>query len=133
MLCGATVSWASKKQSTIATSSTEAEYTAATLATKEALWLRNLLKSLNVVQTSPTTMYEDNQGCIALTHNLVHHERTKHFDIQAHFVWEKFESRDIDLMHLPSAYNTADILTKPLPCNLFESLHNHIGLNLCLD
>jgi len=67
------ISWSSKKQSTVATLSVEAEYVASATATKEAIWLRTLLEELNFTQTTATIIKADNQGCIALAHNLVSH------------------------------------------------------------
>eukprot|EP00795_Rhopilema_esculentum_P008820 gene8820-biopygen1729 len=68
-ICGGVVSWASKKQTSVALSSTEAEYVAACLATKEAVWLRSLLADLNFTQEEPTVVQEDNQGAIAMSKN----------------------------------------------------------------
>ena len=68
-ICGGVVSWASKKQTSVALSSTEAEYVAACLATQEAVWLRSLLADLNFVQEEPTVVQEDNQGAIAMSKN----------------------------------------------------------------
>ncbi len=80
-ICGGAVLWNSKKQPTIALSSTEAEYMSATQAAKEAVWLRQLLKDMRYKQKGPTILHEDNQGCIMLSKNLVYHARTKHIDI----------------------------------------------------
>ena len=66
-ICGGVISWASKKQSVVALSSTEAEYIAASLASQEAVWLRSLLGDINFVQKEPTVIKEDNQGTIALS------------------------------------------------------------------
>ena len=68
-LCGGIVLWRAKKQSVIALSPTEAEYAALCSATQEAVWLRGLLKSIGFEQVQPTTVYEDNQGAIALSKN----------------------------------------------------------------
>lgn len=121
LLCNAPVTWASKKQSTIAVSSTEAEYLAASQATKEALWLRKLLSECGFPQTNPTVIFEDNQGCIALSENPVHHPRTKHFDIQHHFVREKVQSKEIVLKYCPTNKMLADFLTKSLSKDKFCS------------
>ena len=66
-ICGGIISWASKKQTTVALSSMEAEYVSASLATQEAIWLRSLLADLKFVQGKPTIIFEDNQGAIALS------------------------------------------------------------------
>ena len=81
LINGAPVSWQSKRQPTVALSSTEAEYMAATQAAKEAIWLRRLLSDLGHNQNSPTVILKDNNGCIELAKNPIHHAHTKHIDI----------------------------------------------------
>jgi len=75
------ISWSSKKQPTVATSSVEAEYIASANATKEAVWLRTLLRELDLPQKKATIIHANNQGSIALAHNPVLHSRAKHIDI----------------------------------------------------
>ena len=75
------ISWNSKRQPTIALSTTEAEYMVATQGIKEAIWLKQLLKDVGFVQENATKVMCDNQGCIALAKNPLHHSRTKHIDI----------------------------------------------------
>ncbi|TPX52123.1 DNA-directed DNA polymerase, partial [Powellomyces hirtus] len=111
------VTWASKRQPTVALSSTEAEYMALSFATQETIWLRSLLKELQIPEyldenARPTTIYEDNQSCISLAMNPVHHARTKHIDIRHH--------KEIHLEYLPTAEMVADSLTKPLPAPAFK-------------
>jgi hypothetical protein len=92
------VSWSSKKQATVALSSTEAEYMALTQATKEAIWLRFLLSEIldrQYKKLPSITIFADNQGCIALAHNPEYHARTKHIDIQHHFVREKVDGGEV--------------------------------------
>ena len=79
----------------MALSSTEAEYMALTHATKETVWLRAFLGELGFHQGDPSLLFEDNQSCIALAKNLVHHARMKHIDIWHHYIWEKLESGEI--------------------------------------
>lgn len=79
---GGAISWVSKKQAIVALSSTEAEYVAASQATQEAMWLRDLLTSMHSAQKQPTALLEDNEGAIALTHNQVFHVRTKHIAVK---------------------------------------------------
>jgi hypothetical protein len=127
-LAGAPVTWAAKKQPTVALSSTEAEYMAVTQACKEAIWLRRLLTDLGYNQEAPTIIYEDNQGCIELARNPVHHSRTKHIDIQWHFIREKLESQEIQLKYCETANMVADICTKALPRVKFRHLRDLMGL-----
>lgn len=129
-LNGTAICWTSKKQSTVALSSREAEYMASTQATKESLWLQALMIDLGARAhlEEVRNIYIDNQGAIALARNLEYHARTKHIDIQYHFVHEHLESKRITLTYLPTSEMTADILTKALPQPAFTK-HN-LGLGL---
>ena len=119
-LCGGIISWLSKKQATVALSSTEAEYVAASIATQEAVWLRALLADLKFIQDAPTVIEEDNQGAIALSKNPKFLGRTKHVDIRYHFIRDKVESKEILLKYCPTNNMVADVLTKALSKNSFE-------------
>jgi len=99
LLGGSPIIWASKKQATVALSSTEAEYLALTQGTKEALHIRTLLSELGYPQSSPTPMNEDNQSCIELALNPIHHARTKHLDIQLHFFRQCISKSTIVLIY----------------------------------
>jgi len=85
-VAGSSVTWSSKKQPTVATSSVEAEYVASANATKEAVWLHTLLTELDFPPMTATVIHADNQGCIALANNPVSHSRAKHIDIRHHFI-----------------------------------------------
>ncbi len=108
------VSWSSKRQASVALSTVEAEYIAATTAAQEATHLRNILHDMGEAQTTPTIVKSDNQGSIALAKNPTHHSRTKHIDIRAHFIREQIEHQVIALEYVETHNNAADILTKPL-------------------
>ena len=123
-----TVSWSSRKQQTVAKSSTEAEYVALSSATQEAVWLRRLMKDLGRQMDAPTTIYEDNQGAIELAKNAKFHNRTKHIDICHHFVRERVLSNEIRVIYCPSEDMVADIMTKGLPKCTFEKLRNLLGV-----
>jgi len=90
-VAGSSISWSSKKQATVVTSSVEAEYVASANATKEAIWLRTLLTELDFPPITATMIHADNQGCIALANNPVSHSRAKHIDIHHHFIRECIE------------------------------------------
>ncbi|KAK3749555.1 hypothetical protein QZH41_007287 [Actinostola sp. cb2023] len=125
-----TVSWSSRKQSTVAKSSTEAEYVALSSATQEAIWLRRLMKDLGGrVDTSATTIYEDNQGAIELAKNAKYHNRTKHIDICHHFVRERIVSNEISVSFCPTEDMVADIMTKGLTRVTFEKLRDLLGVD----
>eukprot|EP00250_Pteridium_aquilinum_P033780 c6286_g1_i1 orf=12-515(-) len=106
------ISWSSKRQPTVALSSTEAEYRAACYAACEAIWLRRLLSELGFPQTGSTLVRCDNQSCIALAKNPVFHARTKHIEIQYHYVRERVLAGDLRLEYCPTAEYAADIFTK---------------------
>jgi hypothetical protein len=108
------VSWSSKKQTSVALSSTEAEYMALTQASKEAIWIRRLLAELGRPEET-VVINVDNQSCVALAKNPEHHARTKHIDIQYHFIREKVEEATVKLEFCPTEKMVADVLTKALP------------------
>ena len=119
---GGSVSWASKLQHTVALSSAEAEYMAASAAVQEAVYLRQLLFDLGQPQHMATVLFEDNQGCIAMAANPVLHKRSKHIDIRYHFVRERVASGEIELRYIPTQQQQADLLTKALSKERVESL-----------
>ena len=121
LACGA-VSWLSKKQATVALSTTEAEYVALSTATQEVIWLRRLLADMGEPLEGPTEIYEDNQGAISMAKSPVGHARTKHIDKRYHFVRERVQDRAIALKYIGTDEMIADILTKPLPKHRFEKL-----------
>ncbi len=81
-------------------------------AAKEIIWLRRLFSDLGHPQKEPTTLYEDNTRAIDLAHNPVHHSRTKHIDIQYHFIREKIVTGEVGVTHIPTLQQAADLLTK---------------------
>ena len=124
-----TISWSSRKQPTVAKSSTEAEYVALSSATQEAIWLRRLMKDFGKQIDSPTTIYEDNQGAIELAKNAKYHSRTKHIDICHHFVRERVVSNEIRVIYCRTEDMVADIMTKGLPKPTFEKLRDLLSVH----
>ena len=116
MLNNGLISWCSRRQQTVALSSTEAEYMALTLAAKETIWIRLLMTELGLMQddASPTVNVLEREGAIALANNPVLHSRTKHIDIQHHFIRNEVTEGRIDLKYVPTEHMVADGLTKPL-------------------
>ena len=129
LLGGAAITWASKKQSSVALSTVEAEYMALSVATQEAIWLRQLQEELGMKDAGPTLIYEDNQGAISMAKNPVFHKRTKHIQIRYHFVREAVEDEVITLEYCRTSEMLADSFTKPLPREQFERLRIGIGLS----
>jgi hypothetical protein len=97
------VAWGSHRQTCTVTSTTEAEYVAATDATKEAIWLRRLLIQIDSFLNNHVRSLCDNQSSIRLVHNPIHHSRTKHIQIRYHFIREKQEEGEIGLCHHTSS------------------------------
>ncbi|GMI79054.1 hypothetical protein HRI_001574700 [Hibiscus trionum] len=126
-LAKAPVSWRSTLQSTVALSTTEAEYMAVAEAVKEAIWLNGLLEDLGVVQ-SHISLYCDSQSAIHLAKNQVYHSRTKHIDVRYHFVREIFEEGKILLQKIATAENPADMLTKVVTSIKFNHCLNLINI-----
>ena len=127
----ATVAWASKKQSVVALSTTEAEYIALCSATQEAVWLRRLLRSLREEQARSTKVFEDNRGAISLSKNPKDHTRTKHIDIKYHYVRDAVQKNEIDVQHSETKQMIADTLTKGLPKPAFEKHRGSMNIGAC--
>jgi hypothetical protein len=108
------ISWKAKKQTIVATSSTEAEYIALENSTKEALWLRKLQEDLNNENPPPIVIYQDNQSTMCLANNPVHNDRSKHIDVKTHAVRDRISRGLVSLVYCPTELMTADILTKGL-------------------
>lgn len=123
MLYGGPIAWTSKKQASVSTSTTEAEYVALCQGSKEAMWLRKLLQETGFPQllgeSLGVQMYSDNQGCIALAENPESHSRSKHIDVQYHYTRQLVELGTIKLDYCPTKDMLADILTKPLGFRAF--------------
>lgn len=116
-LAGGPISWASRKQKTVALSTMEAEYMALSDLSKEIIYVRNLLEHIKYysVLETPTKIYCDNQSAICLSKNSVYHARTKHIDVRHHFTRETQERGDIELEYISTKMMAADALTKCVP------------------
>jgi hypothetical protein len=128
LIAGGAVSWQAQKQDLVTLSTVEAEYVAATPASKEAVWLRALLQGLGLQPAGATTILTDSQGSIALAKNPEHHQRSKHIDVRYHFVRELLANQTIEMVYVPSAQNVADQLTKPLSGPLHDRCLRGMGL-----
>jgi hypothetical protein len=129
ILGGAAISWCSKKQSTVALSSAEAEYVAAALATKEVLWIRGLLMELGMSNfiPSPSVIKVDNQAAMFIAQNQTTSERSKHMNIKHHFIRDYTEKGVIKLEYVNSKENTADLLTKNISKKTLTNLRKYLG------
>ena len=127
LLGGGAITWSSRKQSSVALSTVEEEYRALSVATQEAIWLRQL-QELGVTESGPTLIYEDNQGAISMAKNPIFHKRTKHEQIRYHLVREAIEQGTIALEYCRTNEMLADGFTKALAREQFEKLRAGIGL-----
>ena len=126
-LFDAAVSWMSKRQSTVALSSTEAEYMALTHAGKEAMWLRRLSLELGF-KLEAVKIGCDNQGAIYLAKNPAFHSQSKHIDVQYHFIRQKVEEKLVLLDKVDTLVNAADFLTKAVSLAKFTWCVDEVGL-----
>nr|GEV43200.1 retrovirus-related Pol polyprotein from transposon TNT 1-94 [Tanacetum cinerariifolium] len=128
-----TFTWALKKQPIVALSTCEAEYVAASWIVCHAIWLRNLLQELKNQQDGPTEIKVDNKSAIELARNSVHHERSKHIIVSFHFIKEHIRNREVQLTHVMSRDQAANIFTKALPAELFNLCKQKIGMKDARD
>jgi hypothetical protein len=126
---GAAITWGSKRQTTIALSSTEAEYIALSEAARDAIWLRHLYGELGFIQKEPILLLGDNEGSIILTRNPEFHKRTKHVEIHWHWVRELHADGLINVVACRDPQQTADILTKQLPRPKYVQHVAELGLS----
>jgi transposase InsO family protein len=124
---GGAVSWSSRRQRTVAASTTEAEYMAAAAAVKEGLWLRKLMYDLRE-DCSPVTILADNQSAIKLLKNPVSSQRSKHIDVIYHFARERVGRGDVEFEYVSTNHMLADMLTKIVPKHKLEYCRGGIEL-----
>ena len=128
MLCGAAISWQSKKQSVVAMSSCEAEYIALSSCAREAVWLRRLLSDLGEPQDESTRISVDNTSAIALARNPEFHARTKHIQLHYHYIRQAIAEEEVDVQHCGTKDQVADGLTKSLPRDRHQVAVQAFGL-----
>ena len=122
------ITWCSEKQETVALSSCEAEFMAATEAAKQAIWLQDLLEEVTGQPRQKIVVRLDNKSAIALTKNPVFHGRSKHIHKRYHFIRECIENEQVDVQHVPGAEQKADILTKALGRIKFKEMKELVGV-----
>ena len=123
------VSWSSKRQHTVSRSSAEAEYRAVANGVAEATWLRQLLFELHRPPRRATLVYCDNVSAVYLSSNPVQHQRTKHVEIDLHFVREKVALGHARVLHVPTTSQYADVFTKGLPTSLFQEFRSSLTIS----
>jgi len=119
---GGAIIWTSRKQKCVATSSAEAEYMALGDATKEIMWLRQLLSEMQHAIQGATPLFGDNNSALATAKHDAHHSRMKHIDIKHHFIREHVREGNIALIWVSTQLQQADILTKGLGKIIFNDL-----------
>ena len=122
------ISWNSQKQKVVALSSCEAEYIAASTAACQGVWLRRLLADVAKKEVQKVSLKIDNQAAISLCKNPVHHERSKHIDTRFHYIRECVEEGMIEVQHVNTNDQLADILTKSLGKQKFIEMRKKVGV-----
>ena len=112
----------------MARSSAEAELRSMAHGICEIMWMKMLLEEIGAEIQKPMLLQCDNKAAISIAHNPVHHDRTKHVEVDRHFIKEKIEAGLITVNYIPTAHQTADILTKALYKPVFEKLVDKLGM-----
>jgi hypothetical protein len=128
ILNGGAISWSSRRQQTVAASTTEAEYMAASYAVKEALWLRKLAATLEL-DPGPISIFGDNQSALQLLKNPITSMRSKHIDVMYHFSRERVASGEVVFTYINTDLMVADCLTKPVPIAKLLFCLNGMGVH----
>ena len=124
------ISWSSKKQPTVSRSSTEAEYRALSETAAELSWMCSILREIGVPITVTPELYCDNLSSVHLTTNPAYHKRSKHFELDYHYVRERVALGALVVRHVPARHQLADIFTKPLGFRAFDSLRFKLGVEV---
>ena len=128
-LVGNLISWCSKKEIAVARSNTEGEYRALASTATELIWIHQLLSEIGVrLHTSPPVLWCENMSAQALASNPVYHARTKHFELDLHFLRDLVTSRKLEVRYVSTDHQPADLLTKPLSGSRFLSLCHKLHL-----
>ncbi|XP_075088534.1 uncharacterized protein LOC142170506 [Nicotiana tabacum] len=122
------ISWSSKKQHTVAKSSAEAEYRALAALAADVTWIVHLLHHVGVLLASPPVLYSDNISALHLSSNPILYARTKHVELDYHFIREKVTSGAMVTKYVPSLNQVADIFTKALTKQQYQFLRSKLGV-----
>lgn len=130
LLSGAPISWDSRKQRTVALSTTEAEYMAMSECGKESIYLQQFIRELGFDELANLTIYCDNRSALKLSENHTYHSRSKHIDIRHHFIRELIKDELLSLKFTSSKNQIADFLTKELFRDKHERCVKSAGLKV---
>ncbi|RVW17646.1 Retrovirus-related Pol polyprotein from transposon RE1 [Vitis vinifera] len=123
------VTWRSKKKHVVVRSSVEAEFQTMALGICELMWIKGLLRKLQVNLENPMRLYCDNKAAVSIAHNLVQHNKTKHVEIERHFIKEKIDSGLICTLFIASKLQLADVFTKGVQNPTFNSMVSKLGMD----
>jgi len=127
-LGNAPISWKTQKQHTVSASSAEAEYRSMAKTTRELIWVKDILSSLSVMHTPPVRLYCDNQAALHIAKNPVFHERTKHIEVDCHFVRDEIIQNRLLPSYVPTTTQLADPFTKAIGLKRFGPLLSKLGI-----
>ncbi|RDX73816.1 Copia protein, partial [Mucuna pruriens] len=127
-LGGNLITWRSKKQNVVARSSAEAEFKAIAQGICEGLWMKIILDDLKVKYEGLIKLFCDKNSAISIAHNPIQHDRTKHIEIDRHFIKEKLDSELIITAHVPTRLQVADVFTKGLSATRFQELNDKLEM-----
>ena len=125
---GNLVTWRSKKQKVTALSSAEAEFRGMVKGICELLWLKKLLADIGVASSSEMNLFYDNKAAIAISHNPVQHDCTKHVEVDQNFIKQNLEEKIIQLPFVKSEDQLADILTKAVSARNYYNSLDKLGI-----
>ena len=127
-LASSLISWRTKIQKTVSLSSAEAEYRAMTGTCCELTWQRSLLRDLHLKHPEASILHCDNKAALHIAANPVFHDRTRHIEMDCHFIRDKIQDGSISTQFIPSSHQLADMFTKPLGKDPFLSMLSKLGV-----
>lgn len=122
------VSWSSKRQGVVSQSSIESEYRAVADLAAELIWVTSLLKEISCPVINTPVIWCDNMGAGSLAYNPIYHSRTKHVEVDIHFIRDKVADKEVSVCYVPTYEQTTDYLTKALTTSRFIFLRNKLGV-----
>ena len=126
-LANASISWTSHAQKTVATSSTEAEYMALSDCARQVMWLKHMFNELGMPM-GKIPICTDNNGAIFMGSNPIQERRIKHIDVRYHYICERVEEGDVEILRVDTNENPSDMFTKPLGHVKFSKFREKLGL-----